>query len=76
MRSVLFVVGSITYAIKGRDLLRRNGYRDYVERAPADAEHLGCGYGIYVVEDAEEAQRLLQQAGIRIRRRMERGDTP
>ena len=73
MRSVLFVVGSITYAIKGRDLLRRNGYRAYVERAPADAEHLGCGYGIYVVE---EAQRLLQQAGIRIRRRMERGDTP
>ena len=45
MGKPLLVVSSVTYAMKGRELLFRHGIRGYVERIPKTRE-TGCGYGI------------------------------
>ena len=76
MGKPLIVVSSVTYAMKGRDLLFRNGIRGYVERIPKTGE-TGCGYGIYVPRGADAAERILRENRIRVLGRMEQdGDRP
>ena len=41
-------VTSVTYAMKGRDLLQKNGYKAYLTRNPHPEDDEGCGYVIYV----------------------------
>ncbi len=69
----LIVVSSVTYAIKGRELLTQRGFRAFVERIPRTAE-TGCGYGIYVPRGADEAELVLRENQIRILGRMEQDD--
>ena len=76
MGKPLLVVSSVTYAMKGRDLLFRHGIRGYVARIPR-TEETGCGYGIYVPQGADAAERILWENHIRVLRRMEQdGETP
>ncbi|HJB97954.1 MAG TPA: DUF3343 domain-containing protein [Candidatus Acutalibacter pullicola] len=76
MGKPLIVVSSVTYAMKGRDLLFRHGIRGYVERIPKTGE-TGCGYGIYVPRGADAAERILRENRIRVLGRMEQdGDRP
>ena len=76
MGKPLIVVSSVTYAMKGRDLLFRHGIRGYVERIPKTGD-TGCGYGIYVPQEADAAERILRENRIRVLRRMEQdGDHP
>lgn len=70
MGKPLIVVSSVTYAMKGRDLLFRHGIRGYVERIPKTGD-TGCGYGIYVPQGADAAERILRESRIRVLRRME-----
>lgn len=72
MGKPMILLGSITYAMKSRDLLFQHGIKAYVERTPRTGERLGCGYGIYVPHDADQAQEILARAGIRILGRSER----
>ncbi|MBR3844354.1 MAG: DUF3343 domain-containing protein [Clostridia bacterium] len=65
MKQERILVSSITYAIKGRDLLRSLGYKAYIERTKGQLEH-GCGYSIYVTHDTEGAKRILEQHHIRM----------
>ena len=74
MGKPLILVGSITYAIKGRNILARMGIRSYVERTPRGGPDGGCGYSIYVPEGADEAEDILLRYGIRVMGRAERGD--
>ena len=67
MNNPLIMVGSVTYAIKGRDLLRRMGYRASMERTPAHLNRVGCGYSITVEDlDAIKASRILEENGIKV----------
>jgi len=59
-------VSSITYAIKGRDLLLSRGIRAYIERTPAHIDRMGCGYSIFVKGDAQRAEQILRNGGIKI----------
>ena len=70
MGKPLIVVSCVTYAMKGRDLLFRHGIRGYVERIPKTGD-TGCGYGIYVPQGADAAERILRENRIRVLRRME-----
>ena len=70
MGKPLIVVSSVTYAMKGRDLLFRHGNRGYVEPIPKTGD-TGCGYGIYVPQGADAAERILRENHIRVLRRME-----
>lgn len=62
----LIIVSSITYAMKGKELLERAGFRAYITRLPRGIENVGCGYCIYVDRDTDRAERFLRQAGIRV----------
>lgn len=75
MGKPLLVVSSVTYAMKGKDLLFRQGIRSYVERIPQSGES-GCGYGVYVPERADEAEKILQANHIRVLSRLEQEDNP
>ncbi len=59
-------VSSVTFAIKARDLLQKNGYKAYLTRNPNPGNGEGCGYIIYVNNLDKQAFRILQNNGIKI----------
>ncbi len=65
MENTVIVVSSVTYAMKSRDLLASHGIRAYVERV-ARTPSTGCGYGVYVPEETDEAEEILRSHGVRI----------
>lgn len=65
MKEKYILCSSVTYAIKGRDLLKRKGFKAYVKRPTGGG--CGCGYCIVVrEEDADEALKILQDADVKI----------
>lgn len=72
MQHYLFVMGSITHAIRGRDVLRAKGYRVFMERTPSQIDRLGCSYSLHLTGDADAARQILEQAGIRPKQVLER----
>lgn len=59
-------VGSLTYAMKGRDLLQKNGYKAYLTRNPNPEAEEGCGYVIYVGNIDKRCFSVLKSAGIKV----------
>jgi len=62
----LLMVSSITYAIKGKDLLNKMGYKPSIERIPRHSADVGCGYGICIDGDEYYAKIQLERSGIRV----------
>ena len=69
----LLLASSVTYALKSRDLLFQRGIKAYIERLPRTRES-GCGYGVYVPQRTDEAERILRDAGVKVFYRAERGE--
>ncbi len=65
MKRYVIATGTVTYAIKGRDVLRKKGFKVKIERITGEAT-LGCGYAIVLDGDIKEAEKLLRTAGIKI----------
>ena len=59
-------VGSITYAIKGRDLLRKMGIRAYIERKTNTNGNVGCGYIIIAEGERNKIIKSLSNSNIKI----------
>lgn len=59
-------VGSITYAIKGRDILRKAGIKSHVERKTNQKGNTGCGYVIIAYGNREKIVDILKRNGIKI----------
>ncbi|MDD5952104.1 MAG: DUF3343 domain-containing protein [Oscillospiraceae bacterium] len=72
MNRSFFILNSITYAMKSRDLLLHYGISANVERSRKGREKYGCGFGIYVPKRADEAEQILKKHNIRILDRTER----
>ena len=66
--TAVYAVGSVTNAMRGKELLSKSGITAYVGRVKPD-ESTGCGYTLTVVGDAEKAAHLLKAAGIQVRLR-------
>lgn len=67
MNRYLITTGSITYAIKGRDLLRRKGFNVRTDKITSGLGSAGCGYVIVMTGgNIHEAEYLLRQAGVKI----------
>lgn len=66
MNEERIMVSSVTYAIKGRDLLRSMGFKAYIERSKGRLEQNGCGYSIYVTQDTKRAEQILRDHHIKI----------
>ncbi len=57
--------GTVTYALRGRDVLRYNGIKAFVERSTAP-DAIGCGYSITATGDINKITELLKNRGIKI----------
>lgn len=66
MKRYIITTGTVTYAIKGRDLLRKKGYKVKIERITSGKGAKGCGYGIILDCDIGEAENILRTAGVKI----------
>lgn len=67
----LIVIGPVTYAMKGRNLLLRHGIGCSVERIGMTLGGSGCAFGLYVPTRTDEAERILRGAGIPVSGRTE-----
>lgn len=65
MHKYQIVTGTITYAIRGRDLLRRHGFKANMEKSKMGLGN-GCGYSITVIGDIEKIEPILRKAEIKI----------
>ena len=66
MKRHIISVGSITFAIKGRDYLRKRGYKAHTEKKTNSNGGVGCGYVIIADGDTENILSALKAAGIKI----------
>lgn len=66
MEKVAVKVGSISYALKGKDLLLKGGFRVYMTRDLNPNKGEGCGYSLCIEGNPTEAYKLLKKNGIRI----------
>lgn len=66
MQRHIISVSSITYAIKGRDLLRKQGFRAYIERKTNSNGNTGCGYVIVADGNRQKISDALMNSGIKI----------
>ena len=65
MNRYFIVTGTITYAIKCRDALRRYGYKAELKRTVNTGGSVGCGYGVVTVCDIDEIKKILFEYSIR-----------
>ncbi len=65
MKRYVIQTGTVTYAIKGRDLLRKKGFKVKIERITA-GKNYGCGYAIVLDGGLEEAEKTLRENGVKI----------
>ncbi len=74
MKGYLITTGTVTYALKGRDLLRKKGFKADVEKIVSEENNVGCGYSIAVYGNVTEAEQLLRGAGIKILKISQKND--
>ena len=67
-------VGSVTLAMKARDLLLKNGYKAYLTRNPKPETGEGCGYIIYINNSDERCFTILRKNGIKVLGVVDMGD--
>ena len=65
MKEYFFLLSSITSAMKGEEILRKNGYKAFVFR-DSSINSYGCGYIIRTTGDKERMAEILKKSGIRV----------
>lgn len=65
MKRYIIQTGTVTYAIKGRDLLRKKGFKVKIERVTT-GKTFGCGYAIFLEGNFTEAEKILRENGVKI----------
>lgn len=74
MTNELILLPSVTYAMKAKSILDKYKIRSYIQRTPKTVKTRSCGYCLFVPNDADRAEKLLRENGIRVLGRGERGD--
>ncbi|MBE6647965.1 MAG: DUF3343 domain-containing protein [Ruminococcaceae bacterium] len=63
----IFILSSVTYALKGKKLLEENGIKASLVKSGNIKELRGCGYGLKVeYRERTKAEAILLESGIRI----------
>ncbi len=75
MEKPLIMVSSVTYAMKGKQILNNYGIRSEIERTPKRDTKNGCGYSLYVPKNTDEAEKILKENNIKVTGRSERSMT-
>lgn len=64
MEQNIINTGSITYAIRGRDILRSYGCKAYMFRK-SGKDAVGCGYSISTDCEKGKIEKILQENGVK-----------
>lgn len=63
----LFVLSSVTYAMKAKEILFEYGISASIEKVKRQYTQRGCSYGVIVkANDVESARQLLSNSGITV----------
>lgn len=65
-KAMFIILSSVTYAMKGHDLLNSKGIKSEIKRAPKNKTLSGCGYGLLIYEKIDEAIEILEKFNIKI----------
>ena len=68
----LVIVSSVTYAMKGKQLLGKYGIRAEVIKTPRNTAEKSCTYSLLVYKDIDRAERILTDNGIKVLGRAQR----
>ena len=66
MKGYLITTGTVTYALKGKEILIKKGYKASVEKVSTRENNLGCGYSIKVFGDIKPIEQILRNSGVKI----------
>ncbi|MBE6739667.1 MAG: DUF3343 domain-containing protein [Ruminococcaceae bacterium] len=66
MKRYVVATGTVTHAIKGREILKKRGIAAETERMKYGTENYGCGYGIVTGGNIEEIERILKKENVKI----------
>ncbi len=51
MKDIFIITGTVTHAMRAKELLKQKGYFAEIKRTKDKNEKYGCGYGVYVRAD-------------------------
>lgn len=66
MKKVIIKVGSVTYAMKAKNILQQYGMRAKVIKTVSTKKHEGCGYSVSVENPKQNVAELLRREGITV----------
>ncbi len=66
MNEYIIATGTVTSAIKGRDILKKKGFYAEIERLGVSDRKYGCGYAIKTRGNITQIEELLRQANVKI----------
>lgn len=66
MKKYVIATGTVTHAIKGREVLKKRGIHAETERMKNGLENYGCGYGIVTGGNIEETEKILKDNNVKI----------
>lgn len=66
MENNLIMFGSVTLAMKSRNLLLKNNIKSGLVRTPIHLNKKSCGYSLYVPGNFEKALQIIRSNGIAV----------
>jgi hypothetical protein len=67
MNSVFVMTGTVTYALRAKNILNDEGYKAEVVKASALDKKYGCGYGVRLrADDTSHISKILSNSGIKV----------
>lgn len=72
MGKPLFMMSSVTQAMKAKQILIKNGIPAEIERTPKREKEHSCGYSLFVPKRTDEAEQILEKSNIKIIGRTDR----
>lgn len=72
MGKPLIIMGSITQAMKARDILSKRGIKSEIIRTPRRDVVGSCNYSVYVRNDPDRAEEILIENRIKVLGRIDR----
>lgn len=66
MENNLIIFNSVTFAIRSRDLLKKNRIDARLVRTPSHLRNRSCGYSLLIINRFDEAKSLILSNGIKI----------
>lgn len=66
MKKVIIKVGSVTYAMKAKNILQQYGMRAKVIKTVSTKKNVGCGYSVSVENPKQNVAELLRREGITV----------